>query len=63
MRIINAGYEILPEQKNLMKKIELVARTCYKSEDLITEDSCVKMVNNLIQRQHYANLSYELIHV
>ena len=58
MRIINAGYEILPEQKNLMKKIELVARTCYKSEDLITEDSCVKMVNNLIQRQHYAMLEH-----
>ena len=58
MRIINAGYEILPEQKNLMKKIELVARTCYKSEDLITEDSCIKMVNNLIQRQHYAMLEH-----
>lgn len=58
MKIINAGYEILPEQKNLMKKIELVARTCYKSEDLITEDSCVKMVNNLIQRQHYAMLEH-----
>ena len=58
MRIINAGYEILSEQKNLMKKIELVARTCYKSEDLITEDSCVKMVNNLIQRQHYAMLEH-----
>lgn len=58
MRVIKAGYEILPEQKNLMKKIELVARTCYKSEDLITEDSCVKMVNNLIQRQHYAMLEH-----
>lgn len=58
MRVIKACYEILPEQKNLMKKIELVARTCYKSEDLITEDSCVKMVNNLIQRQHYAMLEH-----
>lgn len=58
MRVIKAGYEILPKQKNLMKKIELVARTCYKSEDLITEDSCVKMVNNLIQRQHYAMLEH-----
>lgn len=58
MRVIKAGYEILPKQKNLMKKIELVARTCYKSEDLITEDSCIKMVNNLIQRQHYAMLEH-----
>lgn len=58
MKVINAGYEVLPKQENLMKKIELIARTCYKSEDLITEDSCVKMVNNLIQRQHYAMLEH-----
>lgn len=58
MKVIKAGYEILPKQKNLMKKIELVARTCYKSEDLITEDSCIKMVDNLIQRQHFAMLEH-----
>lgn len=58
MKVIDASYKILPQQTSFMKKIELVARTCYKSEDLITEDSCVKMVNNLMQRQHYAMLEH-----
>ena len=61
MNIIKAGYEFIPEQEgflSLCKKIELVARTCYKSEDLITETSCIKMIENLIKRKHYAMLEH-----
>lgn len=58
MKIIKAGYEILPQFENPLKKVELVARTCYKSEDLITEDSYVNMVNNLIKREHMAMLEH-----
>ena len=58
MKIIKAGYEIMPNFETPLKKIELVARTCYKSEDLITEDSCNTMVKNLISRQHYAMLEH-----
>lgn len=58
MKIVKAGYEIMPNFENPLKKIELVARTCYKSEDLITEDSYKGMINNLIQRQHYAMLEH-----
>lgn len=58
MNIIKAGYEIMPKFDNPLKKIELVARTCYKSEDLITEDSCMSMVKNLVNRQHYAMLEH-----
>lgn len=58
MKIIKAGYEIMPNFENPLKKIELVARTCYKSEDLITEDSCVKMVDNLVGRKHFAMLEH-----
>ena len=66
MNIIKAGYEILLETNSedslcLTKKIESVARTCYKSEDLITENSCVKMVDNLIKRKHYAMLEHASI--
>lgn len=57
MNIVKAGYEIMPI-KDVLKKIELVARTCYKSEDLITEDSCIRMVESLIKRQHYAMLEH-----
>lgn len=45
------GYEIL-------KKIEMVGRTCYKSEDRITEDSAEKFVANLIKRGHEAMLEH-----
>jgi len=58
MKIIKAGYEIMPNFENPLKKIELVARTCYKSEDLITEDSCVKMVENLVKKGHLAMLEH-----
>lgn len=66
MNIINASYEILndiaPENPlYLTKKIESVARTCYKSEDLITEDSCIRMVDNLIKRNHCYDTETEIL--
>ena len=61
MNIVKAGYEIIPEiddNLGLMKKIERIARTCYKSEDLITDLSCLAMVGNLIKREHFAMLEH-----
>lgn len=58
MNIIKAGYEIMPKFDNPLKKIELVARTCYKSEDLITEDSYINMIDNLVKREHMAMLEH-----
>ena len=61
MNIVNAGYKIIPEFKGdlaFTKKIESIARVCYKSEDLITEDSCIRMVNSLIKNRHYAMLEH-----
>lgn len=64
MKIIKAGYEIMtPISKDgieELKFIERVARTCYKSEDKITEDgsSAVKMVSNLVKRGHEAMLEH-----
>ena len=48
MQIIKAGYEILDELNGseILKKIERVARVCYKSEDKITEGSAEKMVKD-----------------
>ena len=39
MKIISAGFEILDTLNGveILKKIEKVARVCYKSEDKITE--------------------------
>jgi len=57
MQIINAGYQLI-EEPNVTKKIERVARVCYKSEDKIGEGTDLKMVNALIERQHTAMLEH-----
>ena len=43
-----------------LKKIEIAARTCYKSEANITDDSSVKMIKRLIKNKHYAMLEHAL---
>ena len=43
-----------------LKKIEIAARTCYKSEANITDDSSVRMVKRLIKNKHYAMLEHAL---
>lgn len=39
---------------SVYKKIEKIARLCYKSEDRITDTSHVKMIENLRKRGHWA---------
>jgi len=64
MKAIEAGYEILDSISvdgiEELKKIECAARTCYKSEDKITEDgsSARKMVAGLIKSGHEAMLEH-----
>jgi thymidylate synthase (FAD) len=45
MRILEQSYEILTDLsdpiKTILKPIERAGRTCYKSENNITEDSCI----------------------
>lgn len=43
-----------------LKKIEIAARTCYKSEANITDDSSIRMVKRLIKNKHYAMLEHAL---
>ena len=57
MRIVKAGFERITE-KDPIKKIEQVARVCYKSEDKICEGSAVKMVGALVRSHHYAMLEH-----
>lgn len=53
MRVIQAKVTEIAEP-NILKKIELCGRICYKSEDKITETSCIDFVKMLIARQHLA---------
>lgn len=64
MKIIKPGYEILTEfDGHELERIEKIARTCYKSEDKITEDSAKTFVAGLIKRGHEAMLEHGSISV
>lgn len=65
MKVINAGYEILGNVDGIqmLKDIERIARTCYKSEDKITDDSYVKMIKALVERNHEAMLEHASVSV
>lgn len=59
MKVINASYQILtPFDERELQRLELAARTCYKSEDKMTEASARKMIKNLIARGHEAMLEH-----
>lgn len=60
MRIVTPGYEILAELDGMaiLKHIERIGRVCYKSEDRITDDSCVAFVRMLIERGHEAMIEH-----
>ena len=57
MKIINAGYRLI-DDPSITKKIEKVARVCYKSEDKIDEGTDMIMCRSLIKRQHTAMLEH-----
>lgn len=61
MKVVEASYDIIPEQENPLKKVERIARICYKSEEKIEDDSYVKMITDLCQRRHYAMLEHASI--
>ena len=60
MKFIKPSVEIITEP-DLFKRIEIAARTCYKSEDKITDDSAEKMVKALIKRGHESPLEHSNI--
>ena len=62
MKLIKPSFEIL-EEKDIFKSIELAGRTCYKSEDKITEDSAEKFVQMLINSGHNAMLEQGTVYL
>lgn len=57
MKIIEPDVNVIVET-NPFKKIELIGRTCYKSENKITEDSSYKFIDMLLKRKHLAMLEH-----
>lgn len=54
-------FENVPEPTDVMgvlKFLEGVGRTCYKSEERITDDSCMDFIRNIHNRKHWAMLEH-----
>lgn len=60
MKIVKPSFiiEERDEQRGGLKIIEKAARTCYKTEDKITDTSAERMVRSLRQRRHNAMLEH-----
>jgi len=54
MRVIQPYHEILylPPLEELLRVIELAGRTCYKSEDKITQDSAPEFIGRIVRSGH-----------
>ena len=65
MKIINASHSIETpiDGAEILKRIEKAGRTCYKSEDRITDESAGAFVRMLIERGHESVLEHESITV
>ena len=60
MKIVEPSVELInaPEYKTLLTTIEAAGRTCYKSEDKITDGSAEKFVRGIIKRGHEAVIEH-----
>lgn len=60
MKVVSPSFEILTpiDADEALKLIENVGRTCYKSEDKITDESSVPFVSGIIKRGHEAVIEH-----
>lgn len=60
MKIIKPSVELInpPSYETLLTTIELAGRTCYKSEDKITDGSAEQFVRGIIKRGHEAVIEH-----
>lgn len=69
MKLIKPSVQIIEQDKDnyninsVFKTIELAGRTCYKSEDRITEDSAKEFVERMIKSGHGAMLEHGTVYL
>lgn len=66
MKLIKPSFEIIeqaPGIEGIMQHIEKCGRTCYKSEDKITENSAKKFVDMIINRGHTAMIEHGTVYL
>ena len=66
MKFVKQSFEIIPQEEGIdevFKHIELAARTCYKSQEKITENSAKDFVEMLIKNGHLAMLEHGTVYL
>jgi len=65
MKILkNAGsFEVLTKPENVINDIAASARTCYQSQDKSTPENDLKLVRNLMKREHFAMFEFSKMNV
>lgn len=66
MRIVNPSFEILPQGEGvngIYEIIERAGRTCYKSEDKISQGTAEEFVDRMIKSEHYAMLEHGTVYL
>ena len=66
MNLIEPSFEILeqaPGIQGVKKQIERAGRTCYKSEDKITDTSCEEFVSRMVNSGHGAMLEHGTVYL
>lgn len=65
MRLIKPSFEILTpiDRSQILKAIEAAGRTCYKSDDKITDDSASKFVEMIVGRGHLSVVEHQSVSV
>ena len=66
MKVIQTSYEILTDLSDpikILKDIERAGRVCYKSENNITDDSCITFCKNIIASGHEAVVEHSQLSV
>ncbi|MDR1261874.1 MAG: FAD-dependent thymidylate synthase [Oscillospiraceae bacterium] len=65
MRIIEPSFTILTDvnEAEIVRRIERAARVCYKSEDMITDDSAPDFVRRIIKSGHESVIEHESVSV
>lgn len=60
MKVVKPSVELLYpiDGEEILRHIEAAARTCYKTEDKVTEDSYKGFIERLIKRKHGAMLEF-----
>jgi len=63
MKFLKASSEIIPipaptDAMAVYKHLERIGRVCYKSEDKINDESCLKFLANIYKRKHWAMLEH-----